>query len=104
MSFLIWAVFGGFILHFLLSNYLSILLQPTYEKSVESAQDVLERNLIPGLHPGGEYYIQLLAGSPDPNYQELSRIGHILLISLNSNSTVNHLVFYVVTLLSIHLK
>ena len=35
----IWAVFGGFILHFLLSNYLTVLLLPTHAHVVDVPDD-----------------------------------------------------------------
>ena len=73
LIFTIWAVFGGFILHFLLSNWLTVLLMPSYEEPVETAADLIKRNITPILWPGGDFYIQIFAASPDPNYQELSR-------------------------------
>ena len=69
----IWAVFGGFILHFLLSNYLTVLLKPSFEKPVDTAADILQNNLIPVLQPNQRIYLQIFANYPDPIYQELSR-------------------------------
>ena len=69
----IWAVFGGFILHFLLANYLSVLLKPNHEKPVETTADVVKRDLIPYYSSGGKIWIQFFADSPDPDYQEISR-------------------------------
>ena len=71
--FTIWAVFGGFILHFLLSNYLTVLLRPKYEKPVETTADLIKRNITPFLSPGHESYIKFYASSSDPNYQEISQ-------------------------------
>ena len=68
-----WAVFGGFILHFLLSNYLTVLLRPSYEEPVETAADLIKRDITPFYSPGGDLYKQLFAASSDPNYQEISR-------------------------------
>ena len=73
LVFTIWAVFGGFILHFLLCNYLTVLLTPSYEEPVESAKDLIKRDLIPFYAPGGDIYKQFFASSPDPIYQEISR-------------------------------
>ena len=42
LVFTIWAVWGGFILHFLLSNYLTVLLRPKYEEPVETAADMIK--------------------------------------------------------------
>ena len=66
-------MFGGFILHFLLSNYLTVLLTPNCEEPVETTKDLIKRDIIPFYTPGGEIYKQLFAASPDPNYQEISR-------------------------------
>ena len=68
----VWAVCGGFILHFLLSNYLTVLLRPIHEKPVESAADLIKRDIIPFYFPGAEFWIPFFASSPDPNYQEIS--------------------------------
>ena len=73
MVYTIWALGGGFILHFLLCNYLTVLLRPSYEKPVETAADLIERDISPFLWPGAEIYIQLFASSTDPNIQEISK-------------------------------
>ena len=74
LIFSIWAVFGGFILHFLLCNWLTVLLTPSYEEPVDTAKDLINRNIIPFIYPGAEIYRQVFAASPDPNYQAISRI------------------------------
>ena len=73
LIFTIWAVFGGFILHFLLSNYLTVLLRPSYEIPVDSAADIVERDITPLLAPYSEMWISFFENSLDPNYQEISR-------------------------------
>ena len=65
-------MFGGFILNFLLCNYLTVLLRPSYEEAVETSEDLIKRDIIPFLDPGAEIYIQFFAASTDPNYQEIS--------------------------------
>ena len=69
----IWAVWGGFILHFLLANYLTVLLRPRYEEPVDTAADLINRDITPFCQPGSQISKQVFAASPDPNYQELSR-------------------------------
>ena len=69
----IWAVWGGFILHFLLSNYLTVLLRPSYEDSVETAADLIKRDISPFYIPGGEIMIDFFEASTDPVYKELSQ-------------------------------
>ena len=73
LIFTIWAVFGGFILHFLLCNWLTVLLTPSYEEPVDTAEDLIKRDIIPFLSPGSEIWIQFFAASNDTNYQEISR-------------------------------
>ena len=73
LVFTIWAVFGGFILHFLLCNYLTVLLRPSYEEPVETAADLIKRDITLILAPGSEIFIQYFAASTDPNYQEISK-------------------------------
>ena len=69
----IWAVFGGFILHFLLSNYLSVLLRPSFEEPVETVEDIIKRDITPFYAPGGEIIKQVFAASSDPNFKEITR-------------------------------
>ena len=73
LVFTIWTVFGGFILHFLLSNYLTVLLKPSYEEPVETAADLINRGLTPIMWPTAQIYRQFFAASSDPIYQEISR-------------------------------
>ena len=73
MVFTIWAVFGGFILHFLLCNYLTVLLRPSFEEPVETAADLIERDITPFMAPRAQIFRQFFAASPDPDYQEISR-------------------------------
>ena len=69
----VWAVWGGFILHFLLSNYLTVLLRPSYEAPVETTADIIKNDITPFYAPGGEIYQQFFAASSDPSFQEVSR-------------------------------
>ena len=45
MVHLLWCVCGGLLLHMLESNYLTMLVKPTYGKPVDSKQDILDRGL-----------------------------------------------------------
>ena len=71
--FTIWAVFGGFILHFLLCNFLTVLLRPRYEDPVDTIADLNERNITLILVPESEGWIKWFAASPDQNFQEISQ-------------------------------
>ena len=39
LALLLWSIWGGFILHMMLSNYLAVLMKPSYEKPIDTLQD-----------------------------------------------------------------
>ena len=43
LAFLVWAIWGGFILHMMLSNYLAVLTQPVYEIPIRNIDDLIGR-------------------------------------------------------------
>ena len=45
-------------------NYLTVLMKPTYEKPVDTAQNVLDRGLRVINYPGGESVVEMLKNSP----------------------------------------
>ena len=71
--YLVWAVFGGFLLHILLCDYLTVLLRPRQEEPVNSARDMIERDITPYTYPGWEAVVNIFNDSTlfDPSYQEL---------------------------------
>ena len=46
---------------------------PSYEEPVETAKDLIKRDITPFLWPGAEIWLDLFATSSDPNFQEISR-------------------------------
>ena len=66
MLFLIWCIFGGFLLWFFESLFLESLLKPNYEKPVDTAEDIIERNITILDSPGRESSIEALKKSPYP--------------------------------------
>ena len=52
---------------------MTVLLRPRYEEPVETAKDLIKRDITPFHQPGGEIYIQFFAALQDPIYQEISR-------------------------------
>ena len=52
MVYLVWAVFGGFLLHIILCNYLKVLLKPHKEVPVDSTKDIIKRNITPWGYTG----------------------------------------------------
>ena len=66
MVLLMWCVMGGFLLHILECNYLTVLLKPVYETPVDSAEDVLERGLKILDSPGTQSKVESMLRSPSP--------------------------------------
>ena len=75
-----WALFGGLFIYAFLANFRTMLLMPQYEKPVDSAQDVLDRGMVPFVWHGGEYYRDLLLQSSNPTYKKL---GEILVVPID---------------------
>ena len=69
---ILWAVFGGFLYHILLSNYLTVLIKPSYDAPVDTAQDVWDRGLIINIVPVGAIWKQFLGVSGIPIYNKLA--------------------------------
>ena len=72
LLFLIWCVFGGFLLWFFESLFLESLLKPNYEKPVDTAEDVLDRGLSVISVPGAESIVEILKNSPFPITRRLA--------------------------------
>ena len=68
----IWTVFGGFILHFLLCNYLEVLLNQRYEEPVDGAADILKKGITPIMLPNSKIYRQIFSNSNLTVYRNLS--------------------------------
>ena len=66
---LLWAVFGGLFIYFYLANFITVLLRPRLDQPFNSAQDVVDRGLIPFTY--GTYYQDVLLRSPNPLYRQL---------------------------------
>ena len=72
MLFLIWCVFGGFLLWFFESLFLESLLKPNYEKPVDTAEDVLDRGLSVISIPGAVSIVEMMKNSPFPLTRRLA--------------------------------
>ena len=46
------------------ANYLTMLLKPSYEKAIDTAQDILDRNLTVISAPGTESMMEIMKNSP----------------------------------------
>ena len=72
MVLLLWCVCGGLLAHMLEANYLTILLKPSYEKAVDTAEDILDRNLTVIYPPGTESIVEILKNSPSKITRDLA--------------------------------
>ena len=61
-----WCVMGGFLLHILECNYLTVLVKPVYEKPIDTAEDIIERGITIINVPGRESMVETLKKSPFP--------------------------------------
>ena len=83
MVLLMWCVMGGFLLHILECNYLTVLLKPVYDKPVDTAEDIIERGMQIINSVGRESIIEMLKKSPYPNTRKLAestivpKVGHL---------------------------
>ena len=67
-----WCVCGGFLLHILECNYLTVLVKPVYEKPIDTAEDIIERGLKIIDFPGTESMVETLKKSPFPLTRKLA--------------------------------
>ena len=61
-----------FFSHCLLCNILTTMLRPNFENPIDTAREIVERNLTVLMWPNGHIWIQFLAQSPIEDYQRLS--------------------------------
>ena len=59
-----WCVMGGFLLHILECNYLTVLIKPVYEKPIDTAEDIIERGITIIGTPGRESMVETFKKSP----------------------------------------
>ena len=67
-----WCVWGGFLLHILECNYLTVLVKPVYEKPIDTAEDIIERGIKIIYVPGTESMVETLKKSPFPLTRKLA--------------------------------
>ena len=72
MVLLMWCVWGGFLLHILECNYLTVLVKPVYEKPIDTAEDIIERGIKIIYSPGTESMVETLKKSPFPLTRKLA--------------------------------
>ena len=67
-----WCVMGGFMLHILECNYLTVLVKSVYEKPIDTAEDIIERDITIIRIPGTESLTETLKRSPFPLVRALA--------------------------------
>ena len=77
MVLLIWCVWGGFLLHILECNYLTVLIKPVYEKPIDTAEDIIERGMKIIDFPGREPMVEMLKKSPFPLTRALAELMYV---------------------------
>ena len=82
MILLIWCVWGGFLIHILECNFLSVLVKPVYETPIDTAEDVIERGVTIIVNPGGESMVESLKKSPFPLTRALAENTYVAKVSL----------------------
>ena len=56
------------------SNYFTMLMKPTYEKPIDTAQDVLDRGFKVIYTPGSESLVEMMKNSPFYNIRRLAEM------------------------------
>ena len=77
MVLLLWCVCGGFLLHMFEANFLTILLKPSYEKPIDTAEDVMNRGLSVIQTTGTEAVVEILKNSPSKIIREVAELTEI---------------------------
>ena len=72
MTLLLWCVCGGFLLHILECNYLSVLVKPNYERFIDTSLDIIDMNLTIIWPPRREAILDMLRNSPSSLSRELA--------------------------------
>ena len=72
-----WCVWGGFLLHILECNYLTVLVKPVYDKPIDTAEDIIERGIKIIVSPGTDSIVESLKKSPFPLTRKLAENTHV---------------------------
>ena len=91
LVYLIWAIFGGVLLHAFNSLVLKMTFMPVWEEPINTAQQVLDRGLVPTLLLKNDLVFDKLKRSPYPAEQKLAKKmvdddrNHIFDLKVNAN-------------------
>ena len=89
---LLWYLCGGVCLWGLEGNILSLMFKQVFEDPVDTAQDILDRGLIPVVSPGNEgvYWFWKLKNSDNVLYQKLAK----LTVQYNDFASYDYIIQY----------
>ena len=59
-------------MHMLLSNYLAVLTQPTYEQPIRNLDDFLASSKNVFIYPDGAIFVEFYAEFDDPKFNEMA--------------------------------
>ena len=77
MVLLLWCVWGGFLLHILECNYLTVLLKPVYEEPVDTPEDIIERGLKIIMSPAAKALVEAAKKSPFEKTRKLAELSYV---------------------------
>ena len=79
MILLMWCVWGGFLLHILECNLLTVLVKQVYEKPIDTDEDIIERGVKIIYFPGSisESSLETMKESPLPLTRKLAENAHV---------------------------
>ena len=87
-----WCVWGGFLLHILECNYLTVLVKPVYEKPIDTAEDIIERGVMILNGPGRESYVEVMKRSPNPLTRALAENTYVTKVSCQIVFIINTII------------
>ena len=76
-------VWGGFLLHILECNYLTVLLKPTFEKPVDTAEDIIERGLTIISAPNTGSLFEAAKKSPFEAVRKMAELNYVTKVFLS---------------------
>ena len=89
MTMLMWCVMGGFLLHILECNILATLLKPYYEKRIDTAEDIIERDISILVGPGSESLVEALRKSPFPLTRAIAENNYVCEVGFSYHFETN---------------
>ena len=93
MILLMWCVWGGFLLHILECNLLTVLVKPVYKKPIDTAEDIIERGITIIDFPGRESMVNMLKKSSIPLIRAMAEQTYVTKVFLFSSNFYSSIFF-----------